>query len=268
MKSHNLKSALVLSGGGALGAAHLGALEDLEARGFSFDLIAGVSAGALVGAMLASGHSARETWETVQKTKMFRLLADFSPASYGLIRGKKIHQLLCEVLEEKNFADLDIPLQIGATDFQTGERILISEGSVADAVLASVSVPVIFDPFFHPLLQRWLVDGGLTENLPLEEVISSYQGSSIVAIDVATMLDTQINFSDRKSQSRYRRLMESSLRSLRIILKNQQRNLPFDARIRWLRPDLREYKAIDVTKLQQIYEEGRRSAAALTAESD
>lgn len=266
MKRTAGSAALALSGGGALGAAHVGVIAALEEQGIDFDYVAGVSAGALAGAMLACGHDADSIWKAVQRTKLFKLIAAFPSAGFGLIRGKKIHRLFCELFEDRSFSDLCIPFAVGATDFQNGERVLISEGKVADAVLASVSVPVLFEPFFHPLLQRWLVDGGITENLPLEPVIRGYQGRRIIAVDVATMLDSEIDFASAKQRGRYRNLMEAGLRSLRIILKNQQRHLPADARVQWIRPDLKEYRAIDVAKLSQIYEQGRKAVLARAGE--
>lgn len=250
---------LVLSGGGALGAAHLGALQALSQRQLRFDRIVGVSAGALAGALLACGNTPQQAWEVVKKTKLLTLFYDFSKG-FGLIGGKKIHSLLDRVLEGRNFEDLKLPFFVGVTDFSTGENLHISQGPVADAVRASISVPVLFQPFFHPQLKRWLVDGGITNNFPIDLALQLTEGE-ILAIDVATSLDTNVDFSASSRRVR-KNLNDALIRTLRIFLLRQQLGMQVPPRVKVIRPELASYSASNVFKLDEIWQRGYEAGAS------
>lgn len=250
------KAALVLSGGAALGAAHLGVLQALEDRKVEFDFVCGVSAGALVGAFIACGHSPASAWEVVQKTKLLRLLFDFSGSRMGLIGGEKLLRLFEEVFEGRTFEDLKVPFYVGTTDFETGEKVIISSGKISAALRASVSVPVFFEPYFHSELKRYLVDGGLVENLPLTTALELYHGINILAVDVATMLGSLVDSTGKKKSSKRHLLASSLSRTLRIMLKRQQHCLPTDPRVKFIRPNTGNYMAADIRKLDELYQLG------------
>ena len=252
-------AALVLSGGGALGAAHIGAARELALRGYHFDYYAGVSAGAIIAAALAYGYSADECLEKMRSTKLFNLLFDIKGFGFGLLSGDKTYGLFEDLFGAKRIEELPIPLVIGATDFSNGERVLIREGRIADAVRASVSVPLLFKPYRHPELKRWLVDGGLSQNLPLDCACQEYKGPRIVAIDVATSLDESVDFSGSSKAGKERSLKALTVRTLRIMLKNQQNHLPADPRVVRIMPDLADASAIDVNRLEEIVEVGRKA---------
>ena len=183
------KAALVLSGGGALGIALIGILEELEKKGYEFDYIAGVSAGAIVSACIAYGLKSQEIWEIIHDTKLFKIAFDFSITKFGIISGDKALLKLQEIFGDMQIEDLKIPLKIGATNFQTGERVIFSSGSLAEAVRCSLSVPVLFNPYFHTQQKIWCVDGGLSQNFPLDLAISEYQGDKIFGVDVSSSID-------------------------------------------------------------------------------
>lgn len=250
------KSALVLSGGGVLGVAHLGFLKSIQGS-CEFDYYGGVSAGAIVGACLALGKTSDEIWEIIQKKNLFGLLFDFTPRNFGLFSGEKVYKVLDEIFEEKTFENTKYPLFIGATDFSTGERVVISSGRIVDAVRASLSVPIVFEPFWHPTEKKWLVDGGLSQNFPVDTAIENYKGDSILAIDVGSDIDVTEDFSKKKWIKKGKDLGESLVRTIRIFYKNQQTFVP-DDRVQVIRPNLAHYSAADVLKIKQIYAEGRR----------
>ncbi len=255
------KSALVLSGGGALGIAHVGCLEILEKK-YEFDAICGVSAGAIVGAGIALGKNHKEIWKIIQNTNLFNLAFDFSLNNTGLVQGKKIYELLDEIYEGKTFKDLDIPLTIGTTDFATGEQILITEGKIADAVRSSLAIPLVFEPFFHPVYKRHLADGFLSQNFPLDYMIQNYQGSTIVGIDVATIPPLPKDFGTQKFFGVSQDLFAVVQRSFRIIYQNQQKHFPKDDRVILLTPDLEDFSSITLgnKNLKTMYEAGKESA--------
>ncbi len=252
------KTALVLSGGGSLGIAHIGVIENLELQ-HDFDFVCGVSAGAIVGAGVALGKSAEEIWDIFNDTNLFDIALDASPKNSGLIKGRKIYKLLDEVFESKRFSDLKTPLYIGATNFATGERVIIQEGKIADAVRASIGIPLVFEPHWHPDLKQPLVDGFLSQNLPLDIAINSYKGKQIISVDVATVPPLTPDFGSKKFFGKNRTRFHMLQRTLRIMYQNQQRLIPDDLRVIRYEPDLREFSSMSVghKNFQRILEIGK-----------
>src|SRR4030042_2004073 len=164
------KVGLVLSSGAAGGLAHIGVIKALKEYGIGIDVIAGSSIGAFIGACLAAQESIAELEELVLATDWRKLiaLADFKPATLlkGFIQGQKVKDLLLPIIGDIDFSDLKLPLVVAATDVENGTGVLIQEGSVLDAVRASISIPVIFTPV--RLLNRYLIDGGIVNPIPLD----------------------------------------------------------------------------------------------------
>jgi NTE family protein len=253
--------ALVLSGGGALGAAHIGVVQELWAKGLRCDFIAGVSAGSIVGGLLACGHDPAGIEKLLGDAKIFKVLFDFSSFRPGLIKGEKIVGLLKDLLGQKTFDELPYALYIGATDFISGEFVLINSGRLVDAVRASISVPVVFEPYYHPLLKRWLVDGGIVENLPVNIAVTNYKGSKIIAVDVATGLRTDLDLGSNSALKKPRLMFDAAMQTIRIMLKNQQRIAVSDSRVVYIRPDVAEFSSINIFKLSDLIQRGREAAA-------
>lgn len=253
------KVALVLSGGGALGAAHIGALKALEKKTFQPDFFAGVSAGAIIAALAACGKSGKEIEEILKKTNFFSLAFDFSTDQFGILRGEKIKKMFAELFEERDFTDLTCPLYIGATDFGTGKRVIIHSGKIADAVRASISVPVLFAPFYHKGEKKWLADGGLTQNFPLDLAIEHYQGKKIIGIDVAGNFPRNIDFTEKKAFQKIKTLRKTLERTMRIIFLNQQNCFPADKRVQIIRPPLFDFTGFDLGKLDKIIKIGEQA---------
>ena len=155
------KVGLALGGGAVRGLAHIGVLEILEKEGVPIDAIAGTSIGAAVGALYAKGKNPEAIKDVVLDIKWLRLapLLDLTLPKSGFIGGRKVKELLKSIIGDVAFEDLKIPLVCVATDIMTGEEILIDEGSVLEAVRASISIPVVFT--LAKWRGRYLVDGGL-----------------------------------------------------------------------------------------------------------
>jgi NTE family protein len=164
------KVGLALGGGAARGLAHIGVLEVLEKEGIPVDLIAGTSAGAVAGALYAQGKSAGQIKELALDTGWRRLvsLIDLALPRSGFIEGARIKNQLKAIIGDISFSDLKIPLSCLATDISSGEEVVINDGSVLEAVRASISVPVIFTAVKRG--GRYLVDGGLVNPVPVSTV--------------------------------------------------------------------------------------------------
>lgn len=178
---------IALSGGAARCIAHIGVLEVLESEEIAVDLIAGTSGGALVGALYASGMPLRELRDLALRLSWREMLKP-SFSRKGLIPNKNLLKYITGKVGQKDFKTLKIPLAVVAADLKTGEKIVMTEGSLPLAVTASCSLPVIFSP----LLQngRILADGGIASNLPVLALIENLGATVTIAVDVNERANT------------------------------------------------------------------------------
>lgn len=161
--------ALVLSGGGALGYAHIGVLQALDEAGIRPSYIAGTSMGALVGVLYAQGYTADELYAFVVQRKLHNIIRNVNASIRHVNRGigdyKNVRQLLNDAIPHDSFDSLQIPFLCVATDIANGTPEIRSSGSkLADWVLASASIPVVFKP--QLIEGRYYCDGGFVDNLP------------------------------------------------------------------------------------------------------
>lgn len=161
------KIGCALGGGGARGLSHIGVLKVLEQRGLAPQVVAGTSIGALVGALYAGGLSAADIEKVALEVDWRRMaqLADVTLPFSGLLQGKRITSLVRSILGDLDFSDLKYPFACVATDISCGEQVILTKGSVVDAVRASISVPGVLMPV--KLDGRYLVDGGLVIEVPV-----------------------------------------------------------------------------------------------------
>jgi NTE family protein len=161
-----MKIGITFSGGGARGIAHLGVLQALNELGIFPDKIAGVSAGAIAGAMYAHGYAPKEILEIVSQFKIssFFNLSRFNRP--GILNIEKFEPHLFKHLPHNRFEDLKIPLVVSATDVNLGEAVYFSEGELIKPLLASSCIPVLFSPI--EFQGRWLVDGGIINGMIVE----------------------------------------------------------------------------------------------------
>lgn len=176
--------ALVLSSGGARGLAHIGAIEELERRGYCITSIAGCSMGALIGAMYAAGKLAEvKEWMVHLDKKKILSLVDFSFSLSHLVKGEKVMDALKEIVPDVNIEDLPIPYAAVATDWNSGKEVVFKKGSLYEAVRSSISIPLFFNPVRKG--EMLLVDGGLVNGLPLNRV-ARVKGDLLVGVNVST----------------------------------------------------------------------------------
>ena len=160
-----MKTGYVLSGGGARGFAHLGVLKFLDEAGIKPYAISGTSAGAIVGTLYAAGKTPEEIHQLMKKNKFFgwNKVVWRKP---GIFSMKVLEKVLKNNIPADDFNALAIKLFITATDINKGEQVCFSTGPVIQAVLASSSVPVVFEPVI--MNDMILADGGILNNFPVE----------------------------------------------------------------------------------------------------
>jgi NTE family protein len=172
---------LALSGGAARGIAHVGVLQVLVEEGIRVRAVAGTSAGAIVGALFASGMPPEGIRALALETRWADLFAVRLPRA-GLLPGDGLQRFLERVLPARTFAELTMPFVAVATDLETGERTDLAEGDLPRAVLASCSVPVLLEPV--TVGGRLLVDGGIASQLPVRALRGRIGAAPAVAVDV------------------------------------------------------------------------------------
>lgn len=160
------KIGLALGSGGARGWCHIGILRELERIGVTPDVIAGSSMGALVGAVYAGGElDALEEWARGLTARRFFGMLDVKLSSGGLVEGGEILGVIRKLVEADRIEDLPLPLALVTTDMASGRDVWITEGNLAEAVRASVALPGVISPY--RMGERWCLDGGLTNPLPV-----------------------------------------------------------------------------------------------------
>jgi NTE family protein len=158
---------IALSGGGARGISHLGVLKALAEFGIKPSIISGASAGSIAGAFFAAGYPPREVLNIIKKGKFFSF-AHLLWRKSGFFDMHAFAELFQEHFPSDRFEDLNIPLHVAVTDIHKGETIYFSSGELIKILVASSCLPIVFEPVKHNGLT--LVDGGLTNNLPVEQL--------------------------------------------------------------------------------------------------
>lgn len=174
--------ALVLSSGGPRGWAYIGAIEELESRGYNITSIAGTSIGSLIGGIYAAGRltEVKEWLFSLDVWKVFTLM-DISISKNHLVKGDKVIGAIKEIVPDINIEDLHIPYRAVAADLYTGEEVVFDRGPLFEAIRASISIPSLFRPVKYGF--RTLVDGGIVNTMPIDKVPRNGQ-DILVAFDV------------------------------------------------------------------------------------
>ena len=174
----NTKVGLALGSGGAKGIAHIGVLRALQNANVKLDYISGTSVGAMVASMVAFNVSLDVVAE-ISKSMTLAQITNFKLSKTGFFNADPLKEILIEHLGEVNIEDAAIPLSIVATDINTGEEVIFTEGPLADAVCASASIPGVYIPM--QLNGRTLVDGGIVQSVPVQAVKSMGAGVIIAS---------------------------------------------------------------------------------------
>ena len=173
------KIGIALSGGGVKGFAHLGVLQALKEKGIEADILAGISAGAIVGSFIAAGKSPKEVMEQINENDFF----DFAKVTIpdrGLFTLDNMTENLEKSLGVKTFEELKIPFYVGAANLEKARMEYFSQGELIKIIQASSSIPVLFSPV--KINGELYVDGGLFENLPVSPLLNKCD--KIIAVNV------------------------------------------------------------------------------------
>ncbi|MGD2130178.1 MAG: patatin-like phospholipase family protein [Lysobacterales bacterium] len=280
---------LALSGGGARGGAHVGVLKVIEELGVPIDYVAGTSMGAIVGALYAIGYPADGIERLLGETNWERALTDqpdrrdrtmrkkendaeflipyrigFNGGQVelplGAVEGQHLdqlfHKVLLPVVRVHEFDQLHIPFRAVATDLVTGEEVVLSNGSLPDALRASMSVPGVFAPV--RINGRLLVDGGMSNNLPVS-VVREMGADIVIAVDISSPLlkeedlKSVVNVTEQLTNFLTRRSTEKQIASL-----GSQDVL--------IVPELGDFGSIDLTRSTEVITLGAKAAYAVKGE--
>jgi NTE family protein len=180
------KVGLVLGGGGTRGFAHLGIIKALNEKGIYPEVISGVSAGAIVGAFIASGKSPDEVFE-LMKAKSFFKYSSFQLPVNGLLSLNGLQKSLEDQIEADVMGELKTPLYVAAVNLNEGKIEYFNEGPLAKLVRASSSIPMLYSPVEYK--GDLYVDGGLLDNLPIEPLKD--QCEKIIAVNIMPIRRTE-----------------------------------------------------------------------------
>jgi len=262
------KIGLALGGGGARGLAHIPMLEVFDELGLRPHCIAGTSIGAVIGALYASGISGteirtgvqamlRSKGESIRKAlrrkdsfKWLRFL-DLELGHGGLLKGDKFMDFLYEAMRVSRFEDLEIPLQVVTTDFQSSEQVVIASGDLMDAVKASMAIPGLFTPV------RWegrvLIDGGSVNPVPFDLLSDC---DVVVAVNVMG----EIRQPRHKIPSLFRVVLGSFDIMQKSIITEKLKQTPPDI---YITPDIVNIDILEFYRADEIYEQAQPSRRKL-----
>ena len=274
----DLKIGLVLSGGGAKGLAHIGALKVIEEAGIKIDYIGGTSMGAFVGALYAAGYTATELDSIFRTTDFTNLIEDNLPRSaktfyekedsekYAITLpfnkfkisvppafsgGQNVYnelvKLLYPVKNIEEFDKLPIPFLCMATDVETGEEVVLKEGYLPQAVMASGALPSLFEPV--KIGDRLLIDGGVVNNYPIQKVKE-------MGADVIIGVDVQHGLRDRDGLISATEIL-LQINNYRTVLDMEEKSKLTDI---YIKPELSNFSVIDFNLYDRIIESGTEAA--------
>ena len=178
---------LALGGGGSRGYAHIGVLRCLLKEGFRIRAVAGTSAGGIVAVAYAAGISPNhleDVFAKVDQTKLFARSPEEGPGILGLSGAARLFE---ELLGDKTFEDLDIPCAVVAVDIKAGREVVLNQGRVVDALLATVAVPGVFPPKQYG--DALLVDGAVLNPVPVTNARALAPALPVVAVVLEIMTE-------------------------------------------------------------------------------
>ncbi len=185
----NQKVALALGSGGARGIAHIGVIRKLIKNGFDITSIAGSSMGVLVGGVYACGKlDEYEAWmSSLNKMDVFYLV-DFTLSTSGIIKADKVFKEIHKFIPDQQIEDLPVKFAAVATDLHHGKEIVITQGSLFDAIRASISIPLIIMPVLKN--DTLFVDGGVVNPVPVNRVFR-HDNDILIAVNVNALIPYQ-----------------------------------------------------------------------------
>ena len=278
------KVGLVLSGGGAKGLAHIGVLKVIDSLGIKVDYVAGTSMGAIVGGLYASGYNAEQLDSIFSNVDVDALLQDFTPRgsksfyekrndeiyaltlpfnkfklglpsglSKGLYNFNLLSSLTQHVSHVRDFKQLPIPFLCIATDAETGEKVVLDSGVLAQNMIASGALPTLYSPV--EINGRVLIDGGVVDNYPIEELKS--QG-----IDIVIGVDVQDGLKTREELKGVTSVL-AQINNFSMIEKMEGKQKATDI---YIKPDIKGFTVVAFDKGKEIIGKGKEKALEFVKE--
>ena len=229
------KVALALASGGPRGFAYIGAIEELQSRGYEITSVSGTSAGALVGGIFAAGgmQAFKEWLYGLDPVKVMALM-DFSFSKNYLVKGDKVIKAIKERVPDIRIEDLPIPFTAVATDLYTGEEVVFRDGPLFDAIRASISIPSMFRPVKWK--GRTLVDGGMVNTFPLNrvqrtpgDILVGFNVNQIDAAEIQGFLDSRAALVEGKDGMPLLSRIQTDLQAFRLNADGRSERLPVGA---------------------------------------
>ena len=273
-----IKVGLVLSGGGAKGLAHIGALKTIDSLGVKIDYVAGTSMGAIIGGLYASGYSGKQIDSIFKDVDFDELINDNLPRDAktfyerdnsekyaitlpfnkfkvqipsAISKGQNVFnlfsKLMLHVSDIENFEDLPIPFFCIATNIETGKPVILNSGSLPQAIAASGALPSLFQPII--IKNQILIDGGVVNNYPIDELRAKGM-DLIIGVDVQ---DDLVERSELNSAPDIL-LQISNFRTIDA-MKNKSKETDI-----YIKPDIKNYNVVSFQYGEQIIEKGRLAA--------
>lgn len=244
---------ITFSGGGARGFAHLGAAQALHEAGIKPNIISGASAGAIVGAFLAAGYLPKRTMEIIADINFVKYFRPIIIGS-GFVKLEKITDLLLNYFPENNFESLQLPLTVATTNYTKGKIAYFSEGELIRPLLASASIPVIFEPI--TIGEDLYVDGGVLCNMPAGVIRE--QSDFVIGVSCNPIADDAIA---RGTKDTLERTMLMAI-SCNTAEQKQYVDLFIEPQL------LNQYKVFALSKAEEIFNIGYEYTKSLLAQQE
>ncbi|GEQ84720.1 patatin [Patiriisocius marinistellae] len=280
IENKDLKVGLVLSGGGAKGLAHIGVLKAIDSAGVRIDYIGGTSMGAIIGGLYASGYSGIQIDSIFKVVDFDRLIQDEIPRSAttfyeksedekygvtlpfdgfkirfpsGLSKGQNVYNLLSKLMVHvdttDNFSELPIPFFCVATNLENGKPVVLENGYLPRAILASGALPSLFAPVI--INDQVLIDGGVVNNYPIEELKKK-------GVDVVIGVDVQDLLRDKDAlKSAFDALVQiNNYRTIEAMVKKKEMTDIY------IRPEIKDFSVVSFNEGRKIIKNGFEAATA------
>lgn len=278
------KIGLVLSGGGAKGLAHIGVLKMIDEYGIKIDYIGGTSMGAIVGGLYAAGYTGIQIDSIFSAADYDAIIRDYTPRkskdfyereyndryavtlpfnkfkigvpislSRGLYNYNLLTRLTHHVRHIRDFKKLPIPFVCVATDIETGEEVVLDQGFLAQAIVASGALPTLYAPV--NIDGKYLIDGGVLNNFPVEEVKK-------MGADIIIGVDVQYEMKERAELNEATKLL-SQISNLQMIKKMDEKKPLVDI---YIKPNINDFTLVSFEKGPEIIQNGAEAAREFESE--